>query len=194
MLLEDDDKSIELVVRAVYSVSSIDALKKYYYLFTQYLSNHGYPQGATRKSTSSEKVSKPHRIPGGLQQMPLHEFDKTGDMYEIEDVIAERLEKGVPIYRIRWKGFGAESDTWEPIEHLAGAEVYAARFREEQEASQVRAKAEITEKQARKHAKAQKQHEQSSELNASVTIPMQPARTIVDKHKKSWVWQCRRSR
>ena len=41
--------------------------------------------------------------------------------------------------------FGAKSDTWEPIEHLAGAEEYVARFREEREASQVRAEAEIAE-------------------------------------------------
>ena len=81
-------------------------------------------------------------------------------MYEIDDVIAECLEKGVPRYVIRWKGFGVESDTWEPIEHLAGAEEHVARFREEREASQVHAEAEIAEKHARKHAKASKQHEQ----------------------------------
>ena len=40
-LLEDDDKSIE-PVHAVYLVSPIDAhIEYYYYLFTQYLSNHG---------------------------------------------------------------------------------------------------------------------------------------------------------
>ncbi|KAL5503559.1 hypothetical protein EMCRGX_G010526 [Ephydatia muelleri] len=121
-----------------------------------------------------KKASKPHGIPGGLQRTPLHAFDKAGnqDMYEIED------------------GFGAESDTWEPIEHLAGAEEYVARFREERESSQARAEAETAEKRARKRAEAQKQHEQSSESDASVAVPIQPAGTIVDKHKKSWVWKC----
>ena len=49
-----------------------------------------------------KKVSKPRGIPGGLQQMPLHAFDKAAnqDMYEIDDVIAECLEKGVPRYVI----------------------------------------------------------------------------------------------
>ena len=163
----------------------------YYYLFTRL---NACQIMAPRKKKpvvtpqALKKVSKPHGIPGGLQRTPLHAFDKAGnqDMYEIEDVIAERLEKGVPRYLIRWKGFGAESDTWEPIEHLAGAEEYIARFREEREASQVRAEAEIAEKRARKRAEAQKQHEQSSECDASVAVPTQP----VDKHKKSWVWKC----
>eukprot|EP00731_Ephydatia_muelleri_P006461 Em0003g709a len=100
------------------------------------------------------------------------------------------LEKGVPRYVIQWKGFAVESDTWEHIEHLAGAEEYVARFREEREASQVHAEAEIAEKHARKHAEASKQHEQSSECDASVAVLTQPAGTIVNKHKKSWVWKC----
>ena len=49
------------------------------------------------------------------------------DLYNIQDIIAERQEKGVSKYLVRWKGFGPEDDTWEPIEHLAGAEDYIAR-------------------------------------------------------------------
>ena len=50
---------------------------------------------------------------------------------DLYDIIAERQEKGVPKYLVHWKGFGPEDDTWEPIEHLAGAEDYIARFVEE---------------------------------------------------------------
>ena len=50
---------------------------------------------------------------------------------DLYDIIAERQEKGVPKYLMRWKGFGPDDNTWEPIEHLAGAEDYIARFVEE---------------------------------------------------------------
>ena len=34
----------------------------------------------------------------------------------------------MPKYLVRWKGFGLEDDSWEPIEHLAGAEDYISLF------------------------------------------------------------------
>ena len=74
--------------------------------------------------------AKPHGKPGGIQRTPLHACDKSANQ-DLYDIIAERQEKGVPKYLVRWKGFGPEDDTWEPIEHLAGAEDYIARFVEE---------------------------------------------------------------
>ena len=51
------------------------------------------------------------KLPGDLlQRMPLHAFDNVGNQDWYEDIISERLdlEKGVPSYLIRWKGFGVE--------------------------------------------------------------------------------------
>ena len=68
--------------------------------------------------------------PGGIQRTPLHACDKAANQ-DLYDIIAEYQDKGVPKYLVRWKGFGPEDDTWEPIEYLAGAEDYIARFVEE---------------------------------------------------------------
>ena len=76
---------------------------------------------------------KPHGKHGGIQRTPLHAYDKAAnqDLYNIQDIIAERQEKSVLKYLVLWKDSGLKMDTWEPIEHLAGAEDYIARFVEE---------------------------------------------------------------
>ena len=41
------------------------------------------------------------------------------DIYEPEALVDERVgQRGRPEYRVRWKGYGAAEDTWEPREHL----------------------------------------------------------------------------
>ena len=49
------------------------------------------------------------------------------DDFEIESIVASRLRSmpggdDVKEYRIRWKGWGAEHDTWEPASHMLHAE------------------------------------------------------------------------
>ncbi|XP_044761418.1 probable chromo domain-containing protein LHP1 [Coccinella septempunctata] len=38
--------------------------------------------------------------------------------YEVESVVDEKTIKGIRYYLIRWKGYGEESDTWEPASTL----------------------------------------------------------------------------
>ena len=41
------------------------------------------------------------------------------DMYEVDYIKARKLEKGKPLYLIRWKGFDDDKyDTWEPLENV----------------------------------------------------------------------------
>uniref|UniRef100_A0A914UYZ6 Chromo domain-containing protein n=1 Tax=Plectus sambesii TaxID=2011161 RepID=A0A914UYZ6_9BILA len=41
------------------------------------------------------------------------------ETFEVEGVVDERVECGQKVYRIRWKGFGPEGDTWEPEDNLS---------------------------------------------------------------------------
>jgi hypothetical protein len=40
------------------------------------------------------------------------------DTYEVEAVVDERCERGVKFYKIKWRGFDDDHNTWEPVEHL----------------------------------------------------------------------------
>ena len=55
------------------------------------------------------------------------------DMYEVDYIKARKLEKGKPLYLIRWKGFDDDKyDTWEPLENLSGFEPDISAFEAKQ--------------------------------------------------------------
>ncbi|XP_039599925.1 M-phase phosphoprotein 8 isoform X2 [Polypterus senegalus] len=46
------------------------------------------------------------------------EQDEEDDVFEVERIIDMKVEKGMITYRVRWKGYASDDDTWEPEEHL----------------------------------------------------------------------------
>ncbi|XP_059417744.1 M-phase phosphoprotein 8-like isoform X1 [Carassius carassius] len=40
------------------------------------------------------------------------------DVYEVERIIDMRVEEGEVLYRVRWKNYSSDDDTWEPEAHL----------------------------------------------------------------------------
>ncbi|XP_061782088.1 M-phase phosphoprotein 8 isoform X2 [Nerophis lumbriciformis] len=46
------------------------------------------------------------------------EQDEEEDVYEVERIIEMRVEEGEVLYRVRWKGYCSDDDTWEPEAHL----------------------------------------------------------------------------
>ncbi|KAG7331289.1 hypothetical protein KOW79_005258 [Hemibagrus wyckioides] len=46
------------------------------------------------------------------------EQDEEEDVYEVERIIDMRVEDGEVLYRVRWKNYSSDDDTWEPKAHL----------------------------------------------------------------------------
>ncbi|XP_010741301.1 M-phase phosphoprotein 8 isoform X4 [Larimichthys crocea] len=46
------------------------------------------------------------------------EQDEGEDVYEVERIIDMRVEEGEVLYRVRWKNYCSDDDTWEPEAHL----------------------------------------------------------------------------
>ena len=42
------------------------------------------------------------------------------ELFKVEKIVDSKVDKnGVPLYKIRWKGYLASDDTWEPTENIA---------------------------------------------------------------------------
>ena len=48
--------------------------------------------------------------------------------YAVEAILDKRVEQGAACYRVKWQGYPHEDNTWEPREHLHGAQQLIRRF------------------------------------------------------------------
>ncbi|XP_069495205.1 M-phase phosphoprotein 8 isoform X2 [Ambystoma mexicanum] len=55
--------------------------------------------------------------------------DEEEDVYEVEQIIDYKTEDGEVLYRVRWKGYTADEDTWEPASHLEDCREVLLAFR-----------------------------------------------------------------
>ena len=48
--------------------------------------------------------------------------------YEVEKILNSKLVRNKIKYLVRWKGYGPEENSWEPLDHLTHAEEEIAEF------------------------------------------------------------------
>ena len=76
-------------------------------------------------SSSSNLYFKHSQDTSPLFQASDHEEERE---YEVEAIVAQKKRKGKTFYKVHWKGFGPEDDTWEPSEALVNAQECLKEF------------------------------------------------------------------
>ncbi|XP_018410218.1 PREDICTED: M-phase phosphoprotein 8 [Nanorana parkeri] len=64
--------------------------------------------------------------------MEAAESEDEEDVFEVESIQDSKIEEGKVLYRVRWKGFEASEDTWEPEAHLEDCKEVLLEFRRKQ--------------------------------------------------------------
>ncbi|XP_053312424.1 M-phase phosphoprotein 8 [Spea bombifrons] len=97
------------------------------------------PEPSTGKATAAQQTGDG----GGRADTADSEQDDEDDVFEVESIIDSKIEGGEVLYRVRWKGYDADGDTWEPEAHLDDCREVLLEFRRQQaEAKQKLAKKE----------------------------------------------------
>lgn len=65
-----------------------------------------------------------------VQSNEEHELDVIEHEDEVQGIVGKRVEHDVTYYRIRWRGYGHKSDTYEPVSQLSGCEMLITAFEE----------------------------------------------------------------
>ena len=68
-------------------------------------------------------LTKYHRSPDKQRPMLTNPRDllKSSEEYEVEKIVGEKRSKGKSFYKVRWKGYDAENDSWQSARDLRNA-------------------------------------------------------------------------
>ena len=88
-------------------------------------------RGPKKKTAEPPPLQTPQGV-AGKKRTPTSSFDPSAgkDVYEPEKIVATRGAKGVTQFHVKWVGYDAKHNTWEPIENLASCEGMIAEFKE----------------------------------------------------------------
>jgi len=70
-------------------------------------------------------------VEGQKKERPVPVIIEGEEEWEVEHILNKRKVKGKDKYLVRWKGFTAESDTWEGRENLKNVQEAIKEFEKE---------------------------------------------------------------
>ncbi|XP_050189905.1 M-phase phosphoprotein 8 [Myiozetetes cayanensis] len=66
---------------------------------------------------------------GGGESEEEEDVDEDEDVFEVEKILDVKTEGGKVLYKVRWKGYTSDDDTWEPEAHLEDCKEVLLEFR-----------------------------------------------------------------
>lgn len=111
-------KNQELVRQFDVQVSELDAVKKTLTIQAdENMRNKKIILDLSRENQLLQARNK--QLQTGIDQNSQQKNSIAKDVqYEVEKILEQKKQKGVWLYKIRWKGYGAEHDTWEKESNL----------------------------------------------------------------------------
>lgn len=127
-------------------------------------------QKKTKGSSASGKSKKSTPAGQGARKRKAEEEvdDEPSDPekeWEVERIVDVGYEKGVRLFRVRWKGYRPKFDTWEPEEHLNCRDL-VEKFMEKMEDSKKLGQKELREKPKRTQRFGGDSYRRGSKRNA----------------------------
>ncbi|KAF3904322.1 hypothetical protein AA313_de0201713 [Arthrobotrys entomopaga] len=76
----------------------------------------------------AQVVDKSELLPQAPSELEI--TSSSEEIFEVRKIVGEKQDRktGETLYRVRWKGFTKDNDTWEPIENLNGCEDALAKW------------------------------------------------------------------
>ena len=93
---------------------------------------------AAAATQAPAKKTCPHRTP----QTPFESGDKE-TTYIVDKMVGTRWNQGSREYLVRWKGYAASADTWEPMENLVGCAQQIREYEKLREKEDIEVKAAV---------------------------------------------------
>ncbi|OCT93181.1 M-phase phosphoprotein 8 isoform X2 [Xenopus laevis] len=95
-------------------------------------------------STAAAKETAPVAgVADGTVKTETMESEDEEDVFEVESILDSKIEGGEVLYRVRWKGYDSDGDTWEPEAHLDDCKEVLLGFRKKQAEIQKSVKMEM---------------------------------------------------
>lgn len=87
------------------------------------------PKKKTAVAKVSLKKSSKSKAPSKPKPKAKKKKKEEEEEYKVSKIVGHRARLGKTEYKVRWKGYGAADDTWEPLENVDGNTAYLKYFK-----------------------------------------------------------------